>query len=217
MKKLTRLRNIVLGLAIVITLGLGALAVIIGIVSYGIEDKNEFKIQRECTVLEPRVDCLNHCTHGIVGDEQCIMYCVAIVRVHPDDDVGFCIDDNPTTGTCSHKLEQPRNRTTTEFSENSAFYEYQPNTNVTCFLDVKLDEGIASYDMHSPLRYTLYVISITLALMSGLFLVVFIIGLCSVFIHGLLPKKYQLNVHHHHHHHGDHHIRLEETAEGMVD
>ncbi|KAF0984202.1 hypothetical protein FDP41_007379 [Naegleria fowleri] len=223
MQKLIRLRNIVLGVVLVITVVLGSLAVLLGILSYALPNmENEYRIQRECTILEPHTNCLNHCSHGIIGEEHCLMYCRAVVRVHPDDDEGFCLDDGgvhkqqqqqqsngykttiirstTTLPSCSHPLEKSRNRTTLEFSEHSPFYELKPGENVTCYLDSELDDDSVSFEVLSPVRNMLYVIAITCALIAIMFLFVFIVGLVSVFIHGILPHRLQYKRQEHYEH-----------------
>ncbi|KAG2382719.1 hypothetical protein C9374_005299 [Naegleria lovaniensis] len=230
MQKLIRLRNIVLGVVLTMTVGLGSMAVLMGILSYSLPNmENEYRIKRECTVLEPHTECLNHCSHGIIGEEHCVLYCRAVVRVHPEDDAGFCLDhhqirkdnhhdenkalgvsssssvvierkQNDDSTSCSHPLEMSRNRTTLEFSEHSMFYELLSGTNITCYLDSELDDDSVSFEKLSPVRNILYVIAITCALIAIMFLVVFIIGLVSVFIHGILPHRLQYKRHEHYDH-----------------
>lgn len=178
---------------------MGVMSVLMGIASLFYQDKYEFNEERLCTVIDPRVECSRHCTTGAVGEEHCLLYCKAIVRAHPDDDVGHCLD----LPACTHKSSTPRNRTTLEFSEHDSFYEYDIHSNVTCYLNSQTYS--ASYQIHSAFKSIANFIAIGLGVISLVFLAIFVIGFISTFIHRILPHHLQFKKHHH----GDHH-HLEE-------
>ena len=173
---------------------MGIFSVMFGMASIFYQDKYEFNEERLCTVIDPRVECYRHCTTGAVGEENCLVYCKAIVRVHPDDDVGYCLDEPE----CVHKSTQPRNRTTLEFTEHDSFYEYDIHSNVTCYLN-KHQTNAASYQIHSSFKSIANFVAIGLGLISLVFLAVFVIGFISTFIHRILPHHWQFKAHHQHH------------------